>query len=300
MMSTYESTKKRIEQLLMQTVYDKNLDRRTSTSKSIQTLLDRLIDEVKRDEAKKTSEILDREKNRVRQEVMKEEARKILVDGVNTAITEVLNSLKIDSAIKRTVTLRLKSLSEENVANLVDLRLEYLVNVIKSHQKWESFFPTDRDVQKMCECLPQETKDKIGIRSAISRCKLMDVDIPVGLENLEKMRVDVREALSELNRWKHNQFVQISELEETAGPTIDEKLCEAGFMKYLRNPPDEQELIFYYIPVDDSCINEAEEVEESLTRNLMVMDSQIRDLRKTEKIRKAEEYRRAGMVRRPY
>lgn len=52
--------------------------------------------------------------------------------------------------------------------------------------------------------------------------------------------------------------------------------------------------------VDDSCIDEAEEVEETLKGKLMVIDSKIRDLRKTEKMRKAEEYRQADMVRRPY
>jgi hypothetical protein len=285
-------------------ISDPKIKQRLPTVRNVLLLVDRIVREVKDEEERRLNERMDKERRAMKQQLMKEEARQMIVDAISSVLKDHLKSLDLESAIGRIVTNKLtKFLTEKNIDNRIDVQLEELVNEIKSSKKREAFLPDDEDVMSMYKCLPKEILEKMPIYTALRRCReLMGYPLPFNLEELKKMRENVREALSELIKWKSDNFVHVSDLEKVTTlkvEKINEELSKAGFPKCLRTS-EGQEIVYFYVPVEPSCTDEVKKVETELLEKIQSIEKQIADLEEQERKRKIEEYRRAEMISRPY
>jgi len=292
----YNSTKEQIKRLLMQMTYSKRLEERTSTYRSIEPLLDRLIMEVKREEAEKTSRIFEREREAIRQEVLREEARKMMVEAISRAVQDEIGTLNLESSISRVIANRLnRFLSGRNLTGLIDSRLEELINKIKIGERWESILPSRDEAIEMYKSLPEEILEKMPLRSTINRCRsLVNHPLPSSLEELEKLRLVLREALSELNRWRADNFADLEDLKKIMileDQRIDEELTKAGFPKIQRKLSNGQQSILYYIPADPFSKNEAEKAEKEIIHKIDSINRKMNEERR----RRLEEIRRAEL-----
>lgn len=299
-MSSCESTRKQIEKLLIEIISDPKIEQRMPSVKNVLVLVDRLIREVKDEEESKTKETIDEKKKAMKEEVMKGEAKQIMTNAVSRAIIDHL-----EADIGKAVTDKLMQfLLKKRLDIAIKTRLEELMIMKKSREKRESFLPSDDEVSNIYKSLPGEILEKMPLRTAIVECEqLVNQPIPFSLVELKKMRTEVYEALSELKRWKLDDFVCLSDLEKVTGlpaRTIDEALFKAGFAKYSRKLDNAEELIYYYVPADRSCLSEIEKVESEVEEKMKSIEEQEEEKIKEGRKRKIEEYRRAEFIERPY
>lgn len=289
---------------MIELISDPKINQRLPTVRNVLLLMDRIIREIKDEEEGKLNERIDEERRAMKQQLMKEEARQMIVDAISAVLKDHLKSLDLESAIGRIVTSKLaKFLSEKNIDSRIDVQLEELMNEIKNSKKREAFFPSNEDVMNMYKCLPEKITEKMPIYLTLRKCReLAGCPLLFGLEELRKMRENVREALSQLMKWKSDNFVRISDLEKMTpfkAQRIDEELSKAGFPKYSRTC-EGKEVVSFYLPVEPSCANEVKKVERELLEKMQSIEKQIADLEEQERKRKIEEYRRAEMISRPY
>ena len=299
-MGSYESTKKQIERLLIEIISDPKIEQRMPSVKNVLVLVDRLIREVKDEEEMKTKETIDEKKKAMKEEVMRGEAKQIMTSAVSRAITDHL-----EADIGKAVTDKLiRFLLKKRLHIAIEGRLEELLIIKKSGEKRESFLPSDDAVSNLYKRLPEEILENMPLRVATVKCEqLVNQPIPFSLGELRKMRTEVYEALSELKRWKLDDFVCLSDLEKVTGlpaRTIDEALFTAGFAKYSRKLDNAEELIYYYVPADRFCLSGIKKVESELEEKMKSIEEREEEKTKEERRRKIEEYRRAEFIERPY
>jgi hypothetical protein len=299
-MSSHESTRKQIERLLIEIISDPKIEQRTSSVKNVLVLVDRLIREVKDEEERKIKEMIDEKKKAIKEEVMRAEAKQIMTSAVSGAIIE-----RLEADIRTAITDKLTQfLLKKRLDIAILTRLDELITMEKSREKREPFLPSDDEILNLYAHLPREIMEKMPPQMAIAKCQqLVNQPVPLSLGELKKMRTEVYEALSELKRWKLDDFICLTDLEEITSllaQTIDEALFKAGFPKFSRKLNNTKELTYYYVPVDRSCLSEIQKVENELEEKMKSIEEQEEEKIEEERKRKIKEIRNAELIERPY